>query len=188
MAHPDDTRKLATEQEIVTGLAEALVLAGEYREADRTIEEAIAINRRLVAADPKDPTLIVDRMKTLTVAADIAGRLGEHPRAIRLGREVLASAQRLPPEVREGRDMRARVAEAKVLIGYALLASAGSGTSDSRVRLARLRESRALLTEGVAFIAEMREKNLGTVPEGIEKRLLEALKQCNEAIARLEAA
>jgi len=32
------------------------------------------------------------------------------------------------------------------------------------------------------------KEGLGTVPEDIEKRLLEALKQCDEAIARLRVA
>jgi tetratricopeptide (TPR) repeat protein len=187
-AFPDDAHKLARLQETATNLAEALVRAGEYREGDVVIAEAVAINKRLIARDPKDHTVIFDQMKALAVSADIAGRLGDSSRAVRLGREALAIATRLPPEVQQSRDVQARSALAKVFMGHALLASAGSGNPGSDVRLARLREARGLLAEGVAFIARMRKEGLGTVPEDIETRLLQALKQCNEAIAKLEAA
>jgi len=185
---PEDDRKRSNELESITNLARALALAGEYREADRTIREAVESSQGLVARDPTDAALAIERMGILVVAADIAGLLGENARAIRHGREALAHAARLPKETRKSRDVRARIAEAKVFTGYGLLASAGADSLERGERLAKLREARSLLADGVAFLGEMRTEKLGSVPEDVERKLTDALKRCNEAIARLAVA
>jgi serine/threonine protein kinase len=184
---PDDATKQTIELENISLLATVLVVAGDYREADRAIGEALAINMGLLAQDPKDATLIVDHMKFLIVAANVAVHLGDNARAIRLGRGALAHGERLPAQARMSRDGQNGIAEAKVYIGYALLAEAGKGSLDRGVRLAMLREARSLLAAGVAYLAEMRAENLGAIPEDESKQLEDAVKRCDEAIARLES-
>jgi len=184
---PDDATKRATELENISLLATVLAVAGDYREADRTIGEAVAINKGLLAQDPKDATLMIDHMKFLVIATNIAVQLGDNERAIRLGREALARSARLPAEARMSRDGRNGIAEARIYIGYALLAEAGKGSLDRGTRMAMLREARALLATGVAFLAEIRAENLGAIPEDDKKQLEDAVKRCDEAIARLES-
>ncbi len=184
---PDDARKLSIELDNISVLAAVLILAGDYREADRTIGEALGISRGLVVKDPKNVSHVADLMTHLNVATQAAWNLGDNPRAIRLGREVLAHGARLPAQARSSRHVRYALVEAKVYIGYALLAEARKGSFDRGDRLARLREARSLFSDGFAFLAEVRAENMGTVPDDEVKRLEDAVKQCDEAIARLDA-
>jgi tetratricopeptide (TPR) repeat protein len=181
---PDDRKKLAFAAGTDFDLAQLHAIAGEHGEADRAIAEALAANAVQIARDPADVSLAGDRVKILAEATLIAHRLGDQPRAIARGREGLDAAQRLPEGIRNSRDVRSHVAEAKAYLGYALLAS-GSGFGDRTRQLAALREARGLLAGAAAFVAEARAENLGAIPEDEAKELDAAVKRCDEALARM---
>ena len=182
---PNDEALRGFEVENIAALAGALSLAGDNREADRTIGEALKLGAELQARDPKNSDLAVTNLALLGKAALIAYRIGEAPRAIRHGREALALAARLPEETRKSRDVRSSVADAKSYLGAALLASAGLASTDPGRRLAVLLEARAFLAEGAAFIDEVRAEKLGDVPESYVQELMDTLGKCDEAIAKL---
>jgi hypothetical protein len=126
----------------------------------------------------------IDRVHTLSQAALIAYRFGDQPRAIARGREAVAFAEKLPPETRKSRDVRARIAEANAFLGYGLFAASREAGGRDR-QLALLREGCPLLAGGVAFIAEFTALKQGSVPEDDVKEMTDAMNQCNGALARL---
>jgi serine/threonine protein kinase/tetratricopeptide (TPR) repeat protein len=184
---PNDARKRSRELDCMTVLAYALDLGGEYPEADRTIGRALAISQAVLAEDPKDATRIADYMRRVIVASVAALRVGDNQRAIRLGREGLAVGARLPADIQKTANVRLAFEEARVYIGYALLAQAQKGSLDRDARLAMLREARSLFASGLAYLDAVRAEKLSPIPEDEVKQLHGAVKRCEEAIARLEA-
>ncbi len=182
---PEDERMPKLLLENLVGLAYALVISGEAREADRVIAEALTSAAQLAARDPKNVEVATDRISVLGQAAFIAHRAGDQARAIRHGREALAISARLPEGARNSRDVRSDVAEAKAYLGYALMASAGTRSLDAGRRRFLLEEARGLLGEAMAFLAEVRAQGLGKYPEEEAREIEQALARCNAAIAKL---
>jgi tRNA A-37 threonylcarbamoyl transferase component Bud32/tetratricopeptide (TPR) repeat protein len=179
---PQDTRRRNFERVTTLILARHLAAYGDLRRADALLAEATARIDPLVARAPDDVTLAVNRLEILVGAADAANRLGELPRAMRLCREVLASAAGLPKEAWRLRDVRMQATEAKVILGYALVASAEAGEGDREGRLAMLVEARSLFADVNRFLEDVRaEPSLGAVPEY-------KLREFAQAQARLDRA
>ena len=165
-AAPEDTRLRRFERVTTLVLARHLAANGDLRRADALLAEATARIDSLVARAPDDVTLAVNRLEILVGAADVANRLGDLPRAMRLCREVLASAAGLPKEAGRLRDVRIQVTEAKVILGYALVSSAEAGAGDRERRLAMLVEARSLFGDVSRFLDDVRaEPALGAVPD-----------------------
>ena len=163
---PRDAQRRGFERVTTLILARHLAANGSLRPADALLAEATARIDPLVAHDPDDVTLAVNRLEILVGAADVANRLRDLPRAMRLCREVLASAARLPREAGRLRDVRMQAAEAKVILGYALVSSAEAGKGDRGRRLAMLGEARSLFDDVTRFLDDVRaEPSLGAVPE-----------------------
>ena len=185
---PGDGRRQAAEFEAVLELGRAQGVAGDLRGADRTMGEAVALSREIAARDPSNANLAADLVDVLGAAAEIAIQVDDQPRAIRLCREALALAARLPEEARKSWDVRIFVSNAKAALGYALVATAERPAGSPDRRLAMLLEARALLADAAAFIAAARAENRGAVPESYMKLFEATVKRCDEAIARLGAA
>jgi tetratricopeptide (TPR) repeat protein len=183
--YPEDQRVLKIEQENVFGLATELSLAGEHREANQVIGEALKRVTELQAADPKNVELIADRMKVLNQASIIAYRLGDLPRSARYGRDALALSAKFPEEVLKSRDMRSNIAEVKSSLGAALLATALSPSTDRGRKSALLLEARSMLGEAAAFLGQAKAENLGSINAAEERELRGNLERCDEAIAKL---
>ena len=186
---PGDANKQALAAAILYDLAMIQRVGGELRQADQAMLEGLALSQRLVAADPSNADLAMDRLRSLAGASHLAIKLEDLPRAARHAREALAIAAGLPEPVRRSNRVRINVANAQAGLGYALLASAGPAAGDRKARLALLLEARANLAQAAAFLAVMRaEKNLGAFPDDEVRNFEEKVKRCDEAIARLEAA
>jgi tetratricopeptide (TPR) repeat protein/predicted Ser/Thr protein kinase len=183
---PADPRTQSHEEIVL--LAEALTLLGRYGEAEQAIAEARRLSEAAIAADPSNPTLLADHVDILADAGKIALRLGDPARAARLDREALALTLRLPPAVQKTRDSRKSVALTKFELAYALLVSAGPAGGDRNKRLASLHEARALLGDVARFIEENRVEKLMVIPDEAQKEFEAAVRNCNEAIAKLERA
>jgi serine/threonine protein kinase/tetratricopeptide (TPR) repeat protein len=182
---PGDERLPKLLLENLTGLAGALVMSGEAREAEAVIAEALAISARNIAQDPHNAEVGTDRLAVLGQAALVAQRAGNPPRAVRHGREALAMAARLPESVRASRDVQNDLAEAKSYLAFALLASAGDRKLDEGRRRAMLLEGRGLLIEAKAFLEEARAKKMGAFAEEEAREIDEALARCDTALAGL---
>jgi len=163
---PHDLQRRDFERVTLLILARHLAAHGDLRRADALLAEAAARIEPLVAREPDDVSLAVNRLEILVGAADVANRLRDLPRAMRLCREVLASAAQLPEEAWRLRDVRIQATEAKVILGYALVSSAEAGKGDRGRRLAMLAEARALFGDVSRFLDDVRaEPSLGAVPE-----------------------
>ena len=185
-ANPNDAKMAESEQSYIAQLANALLLSGQLREADRIIAEAVELGAKLVARDPKNIAPAIGYISALGIAALIAYREGDHPRAIRFGREELAATARIPEDSRNTRDMRGSVAEAKALIGAALLASASRAAPDRVKQLAMLTEARSLLADAMAFVDQVRAaKEDSQFQPGADEVIAAALKACDEELAKL---
>jgi eukaryotic-like serine/threonine-protein kinase len=185
---PADTRLREVELGNVIYLANALFLAGELREADRTIEEALRLGASLRAHDP-DPNNTEPGIRMLTAlaqAAETAYGLGDHARAIRRGREALALAASLPPGTQQSRDLRDDVTWTKATLGLALLAQAMHGSQVPEARLAILREARAFLAERMAFFGEAGASGFGAYDETEVGGVRDALAKAEAGIARVK--
>jgi hypothetical protein len=124
----------------------------------------------------------VRRLEVLVGAADLAIRMGDLPRTMAMGRDVLASAARLPAEAARLRDVRMQSAEANVLLGYALVSTAETGKDPRERRIAMLEEARSRFAAVSRFLEEQRaEPGLGAIPE-------HKLREFAAAQARLERA
>src|SRR5688500_7180311 len=66
---PDDQRLRQVGLEVQVALAAALAMAGENREAERTIGEALGRAAELRASDPKNATLVVGYLSARVQAA-----------------------------------------------------------------------------------------------------------------------
>ncbi len=185
---PADARMRTRELEAVTDLGRAQGAAGDRRGADRSMKEALSLIREAVARDPSNATLAMEHVNILGATCDSAMLLGDQARAIRLCREALALAGKLPEQARKSWDVRIYVSNAKGALGYALVHSAGPAAGGRERRLAMLLEARALLAEVGAFIGAAREQKLGAVPESYLKVFGETVKRCDEEIAKLKAA
>jgi tRNA A-37 threonylcarbamoyl transferase component Bud32/tetratricopeptide (TPR) repeat protein len=183
---PADPR-IQSHEEIVL-LAELLTLLGKYAEAEQVIGEARRLSEAAIAADPSNPTLLADHIGILGDAGKIALRLGDPARAARLTREALALRSRLPAAVLKTRDARMGAAFMKFELGYALLASAGPAAGDRHARLAILREARGLFAEVAVFIEENRAEKLMVILDESQKEFEAAVRNCDEAIAKLTPA
>jgi len=182
---PRDNRIPKLLAQNLVGLANSLVLAGEPREADRLIGEAVAIAARLAAVDPGNAEGATDQLSVLAQAALVAHRAGDPPRAIGHARAALAIAARLPGDTRRSRDVRSDVADTRATLGRALVARAGAPRHPPAARLADLREARGLFAEALAFLDEVRAEKLGAFAEEEERELRDDLRRCEAALARL---
>ncbi len=170
-------------------LARHLAAMGDLSRANVLMNEALAVVEKKAARDPDDVTTAVNRLEILVGAADVANRLQDLPRAIRLTREVLSSAARLPAEASRLRDVRIQVTEAKVILGYALVATAESGTLDRERRVALLLEARSRFGDVAKFLdAVAAQPSLGAVPEYKLREFAAARERCEKALRRLAAA
>ena len=170
-------------------LARHLAAQGDLARANALMGEAVALVEKRVERSPDDVTMAVSRLEILVGAADVANRLRDHPRAMRLSREVLSSAARLPAEASRLRDVRIQVAEAKVILGYALVATAESGTLDREKRVALLLEARSRFEDVAQFLdAVAAQPSLGAVPEYKLREFAAARERCERALRRLAAA
>jgi eukaryotic-like serine/threonine-protein kinase len=184
---PDDANAQRVELSALLELVRVLSYAGEHGEADRTMSEVLALGAKRVARDPKNIEVFTDTLELLNLGSLAAFRVGDIPRAIRLGREALAQAARLPQDTQKAVYVRNSVAEAKSHLGAALLASAQSHSLDRGRRLALLTEARSLLVDAVAFLDQIRAEKLGSVDESEAKEIVDTLERCDAAIARLKA-
>jgi tetratricopeptide (TPR) repeat protein len=185
-ANPNDGKMAEAELTYLTLIALAQSQSGALREADRTIAEAVERGAGLAARDPRNVERVMGYLGALNTAALIAYRLGEHPRTIRLGRESLAAAARIPGETKEARDWRGTIAEAKALVGASLLGASARAAPDRDRQRAMLTEARSLLADAVAFVDQVRaDKQDSHFEEGADDEIRNALKQCDEALARL---
>jgi tetratricopeptide (TPR) repeat protein len=170
-------------------LARHLAALGDLSRANVLMNEALAVVAKKAERDPDDVTTAVNRLEILVGAADVANRLRDLPRAIRLTREVLASAARLPAEASRLRDVRIQVAEAKVILGYALVATAESGTLGREQRVALLLEARSRFGDVAKFLdAVAAQPSLGAVPEYKLREFAAARERCEKALRGLAAA
>jgi tetratricopeptide (TPR) repeat protein len=167
---------------VASTYARWLAVAGEHSRADALMRESIVLVDRGVVRDPDDVTVAVRRLEVLVGAADLAIRMGDLPRAMGLGRDVLEGAARLPAEAARLRDVRMQSAEANVLLGYALVSTAEAAKDPRERRIAMLEEARTRFAAVSRFLDEQRaEPSLGAVPE-------HKLREFAAAQARLERA
>ena len=165
-AAPGDAQLEGLERTSTVLLARHLAAAGDLSRSNALMAEAVALVEKRTARDPDDVTIAVSRLEILVGAADVANRLGDYSRAIRLCRNVLASAATLPAQAARLRDVRMQSAESKVILGYALVATADHGSADRASRLAMLQEARALFADVSRFVDEVRAvPSLGAIPE-----------------------
>ncbi len=185
---PQDAQRLGFERVTTLILARHLAANGDLRRADALMAEAAARIDPLVARDPDDVTLAVSRLEILVGAADVANRLRDLPRAMRLCREVLASAATLPKEVWRLRDVRIQATEAKAILGYALVSSAEAGAGGRERRLAMLVEARSLFGDVSRFLDDVRaEPSLGAVPEYKLREFARARERLDQAFLKISA-
>lgn len=186
---PGDAQREGLARTSTMVLARHLAAQGDLARANALMGEAVALVEKRVERDPDDVTMAVSRLELLVGAADIANRLRDHPRAIRMCREVLSSAARLPAEASRLRDVRIQVAEAKVILGYALVATAESGALDREQRVALLLEARSKFGDVAQFLdAVAAQPSLGAVPEYKLREFAAARERCEKALRRLAAA
>ena len=185
---PVDMARVDTERLMVMNLVRRLAAEGELQRADALIREAAALVEETAARHPDDMTTAVARLWILVGAADVSNRLGDYPRAIRVCRDVLASAARLPPETAAQREVRITVPEARVILGYALLETAQSPKLDRAQRVALLLEARALFAQVAEFVDEVRGNEvLGAIPEYKLREFAQARKRLERALREVGA-
>ena len=182
---PDDERWLKFRAATLVDLAKTLNHAGEHAEADRTMGKALEQNAWLYARDPNNVELAIDRLQTLENAAVAAYRVGDMERTIRFARETIAEGGRMPEATRNTVSMRSHISESKALIGGALLAMAAAPSLDRAKRLSMLTEARSLLVGHITFLDEVRREKLGIFDENVVNEVMDAIKGCDEAIAKL---
>ena len=186
---PGDSQREGLARISTMVLARHLAAMGELPRANELMGEAVALVEKRVERDPDDVTMAVSRLEILVGAADVANRLRDHARAIRLAREVLSSATRLPAEALRLRDVRIQDAEAKVILGYALVATAESGAHGRETRIALLLEARSRFGDVAQFLdAVAAQPSLGAVPEYKLREFAAARERCEKALRRLGAA
>ncbi len=185
---PADAQREGLERVSLVVLARHLAAAGDLSRSNALMTEALALVEKRAARDPDDVTVAVSRLEILVGAADVANRLGDHARAIRLCRNALASTAALPVQVARLRDVRMESAESKVILGYALLATADGGGAERQSRLAMLEEARALFADVSRFVDEVRaEPTLGAIPEYKLREFAQARARLDRALSRLAA-
>ena len=181
---PENAHAWAIELEAIGGLAKALEVAGDFRAADTTMREALALSATLYARDPTNANAATDRLFMLGTGAELALRMGDPERAVTLSREAIQVHARLPVDTRDARSAARPLANAKGRLGIGLLALAQSGRFGRDRRLSMLQEARVLLEEVAAFVAEVQSSGLGY----IESSDLEALDTARKGVARELAA
>ena len=165
-----------------------LAAHGELQRADALMGETTVLADRAMVRDPDDLTVAVNRLEILVGAADVANRLGHLPRAMKLCREVLASAAKLPKEAARLRDVRIQATEAKVILGYALVSSVEAGAGDRGSRLAMLEEARSLFADVSRFLDDVRaQPALGAVPEYKLREFARARERLDRAFVKVSA-
>ena len=182
---PADEHWLKRRAATLVDLANTLTHAGEHAEADRMIGKALEQNAWLYARDPNNVELAIERLMTLETASVTAYRVGDMERTIRFARETIAQGGRIPEATRNTPVMRSHISEAKALMGGALLAMAAAPSLDREKRLAMLTEARSLLVGHIALLDEVLRDKLGVVAEEGYKEVMDAIKACDEAIAKL---
>lgn len=182
---PEDERWLKARAAALVDLAKTLSHADEHAEADRTIGKALEQNAWLYARDPNNVELAIERLIALENASTIAYRVGDMQRTLRFARETIAQGGRIPEAIRNTVSMRSHLSEAKALMGGALLAMANAPSLDREKRLAMLTEARSLLVGHIAFLDGVRRDKLGVFAEEAINEVHDAIKACDEAIAKL---
>jgi tetratricopeptide (TPR) repeat protein len=186
-AEPDAWTRLGAELEAISILAKVQEIAGRYREADATIAEAAKIGAALHAREPGNVNLANDHMNVLAVSAEIALRLGEPARAVRLCREAMQIAARLPPESLASRAVAWNLINVKGRLGIGLLGVAQSAGGDRSQRLAMLLEAKSLLDETQAFVDDVKARNIGTIEPADLEALAAARKGVAQALAGIKS-
>lgn len=180
---PNDQRIPTIRAENLVGLADALAAAGETREAVAVAADAKRRYGALHRADPKNADLASSHMQALTTASTVARLAGDLPAAKREAREAIALERTLPEATRASKEGRNYRADAQYALGMALFET--GKRADAARRGALLREARPLLAAAVDFIAAARTEKLGAIPEGEAKAREDALRACDQALARL---
>ena len=187
-ANPGDPQRESLERASTLVLARHLAAAGDLARSKALMVEALAQVEKRMGEEPGNVTLAVSRLELLVAAADVANRLGEQGPAMRWCRDVIASAASLPPPAERLRDVRMQLAEAKVILGYALVATADQGAGRRDARLAMLREARALFTDVSQFVEDARaSSSLGAIPEYKLHEFALARARLDRAFARIAA-
>jgi len=185
---PADAQRQGQERVGSLILARHLAAHGELQRADVLMGETMVLADKAMVRDPDDLTVAVNRLEILVGAADVANRLGHLPRAMKLCREVLASAAKLPKEASRLRDVRIQATEAKVILGYALVSSVEAGAGDRDSRLAMLEEARSLFADVSRFLDDVRaEPALGAVPEYKLREFARARERLDRAFVKAAA-
>jgi hypothetical protein len=182
---PNDGTSASLAAAATAELAAVLGLAGQHREADAMIAEALALNAGQRARDPANVELAVDRLGMLQAAARTAYRLGERERAMRIARDALAIPATVPAGTQRMRDVISWSADAKIYLGLSLLELVEEGRVAPERRLEALRESRRLLAEVRDLMAELQARKLAKPREDVIRDVVAALERCDQALLKL---
>jgi tetratricopeptide (TPR) repeat protein len=185
LASPTDAISASAAAAATAELAAVLGLAGDQRQADAMIAEALALNAEQRARDPANVELVVDRLGMLQAAARIAYRLGERERAMRIAREALAIPATVPAGTQRMRDVIAFSADARIYLGFSLLELVEEGKVAPERRLETLRESRRLLVEVRELMADFQARKVGKPREDVMRDVAAALERCDQALLKL---
>ena len=186
---PADMQRQVRERENLMTLGRHLAAQGDLKRAGAVTADAMALVEKMMERDPDDVTTAVSRLEVLVGAADIANRMRNAARAEAISRDVLASALRLPPEAARIRDVRMSVAEAKVILGYALVSTAEVPALGREQQVVRLLEARALFKDVAQFLDDVAASpSLGAVPEYKLREFAAARDRCEKALRNLSAA
>ena len=186
-ARPNSTPELNAELECLGLLGKMQEMAGQYGKADATIAEAVALSATIQSREPANVNVAIDRVTVLVNSAEIALRLGEPERAIRMSRQALEVAARMPVQTRDTRFVGLIVANAKARLGIGLLAVAESKGTDRNRRMPMLLEAKALLDEVQVFVDDFLARKLGQIEAEDLETLSAARKGVAQAIAGTKA-
>ena len=185
---PSDAALRDIEWLALLNLARHHAAIGELQVARSRIAEATALIDDTLARHPDDVNVAINRLVTLVGAADIAQRLDDVRGAAALSREVLASVTRLPKDAVGIRNVRMQVAEAKVVLGYALVGMVEKQPATLEEKRRQLAEARELFGEVSRFVEAVRaEPTLGAIPEHKLREFAAAQARLERAARALEA-
>lgn len=160
-------------------LARILAMKGQFGEAQGEIDNALAAQRALFAADPNNATAQMEIVQTLFTATRIAEHAGNFSQAIIRGREGLAQFGSLPGEVQKTREGRGILAGSQAFLGLALLGIASKPGSHRVSHDALRNEGCALLRKAKQFNEEVRASKAMVVDESDAAELEQGLTQCS---------
>jgi len=126
-AAPDDEQVLRGRATTLTLFSDTYLAAGDTEAAATRLDEALAIRRRLVAADPDELKHQTDLTLTLNRLGDIEVRTGDLPAALIAYEEALAVARGVSAATPDDVEARADVWISLIKVGD-VLASTGKAT------------------------------------------------------------